>query len=183
MSGVRRVWGTLKSATHSVVKRSIAKLAKISTPLKVNRKFSSSGKPKWWFILHADESTLLALEKDWEKVSLQTGWHIEHCTGPSNAAVATSVHPPSNSSVVDGTLSPEVVVLENDDTNGSLTPISMQHNGNIYPILDPVYDKMSSVAPTTAPKTSTSAVAGELAVASDKDSSMPSSDMQSILDQ
>ena len=44
--------------------------------------------------------------------------------------------PPSNSSVVDGTLSPAVVVLENDDTNGSFTRISMQHNGNISPILD-----------------------------------------------
>ena len=153
--------------------------------MKVNRKFAifSSGKPKRWFILHADESTLLALEKDWEKVSLQTGWCIEHCTRPSDAAVATSVHPPSNSSVVDGTSSPAVVVLENVDTNGSFTHISMQHNGNISPILDPVCDKMSSIAPTTAPETSTSALAGELAVASDKDSSMPSSEMQSFLDQ
>ncbi len=47
---------------------------------------------------------------------------------------------------------------------------------------DPVCDKMSSIAPTTAHETSTSALAGELAVASDKDSSMPSSEMQSFLD-
>ena len=84
--------------------------------------------------------------------------------------------------MVDGTISPAVVVLENDDTNGSFTRISMQHNGNISPILDPVCDKMSGIAPTTAPETSTSARAGELAVASDKGSSMPSSEMQSFLD-
>ncbi len=85
--------------------------------------------------------------------------------------------------MVDGTLSPAVVVLENDDTNGSFTCISMQHNDNITAILDPVCDKVSSIALTTAPETSTSVLAGELAVASDKGSSMPSSELQSFLDQ
>ena len=68
VSGVRRVWGTLRSASHFVVKNTIAKLANIGNPgsIQVKRKSKSTytGKMKWWFLIrtnrpHADAGPLV----------------------------------------------------------------------------------------------------------------------------
>ena len=90
VSGVRRVWGTLKSATHSTVKNTIAKLSPVKNvnQVRVKRKHKSSqsGKDVWWFVLQADETSILQpLEAGWEAISLQTGWHLEPCTRPVSA--------------------------------------------------------------------------------------------------
>lgn len=91
VSGVRRVWGTLKSATCSTVKNTIAKLSRVKNvnQVRVKRKYKSSqsGKDVWWFVLQADETSILqSLEAGWETVSLQTGWHLEPCTRPVSVA-------------------------------------------------------------------------------------------------
>ena len=64
MSGVRRVWGTLSSASYSVVRNTIFKLAEMGDTIRVTPKFktSSSRKPIRWFLLHAEESSLFMLE-------------------------------------------------------------------------------------------------------------------------
>ena len=85
VSGARRVWGTLRSATHNTVRNTIVHLTKCeSNAVQVKRKSktSRSGKLKWWFVLHGEECTLVSIESDWEKVSLQTGWRLEKCTKP-----------------------------------------------------------------------------------------------------
>ena len=88
VSGSRRVWGTLKSASHYTVKATIVKLASTTCrgidALSVKHKSmtTSSGKLKWWFVLHGDEGILSELAQSWETVSLQTSWRLETCTKP-----------------------------------------------------------------------------------------------------
>ena len=88
VSGARRVWGTLKSASHYTVKATIIKLTSTTCrgidALSVKRKSmtTSSGKLKWWFVLHGDEGILSELAQSWETVSLQTSWRLESCTKP-----------------------------------------------------------------------------------------------------
>ena len=65
-------------------------------------------------LLHADEGVMLSLERNWEKISLQTGWDLETRTRPSDALGTTSVHHPNNSYSADTTPSPMGDVLEND---------------------------------------------------------------------
>ena len=89
VSGARRVWGTLKSASPTTVRASIVTLAKVTNladDLHVKHKLNS-GKLRWWFVLRGKEETLKALEKNWENVSLQTGWHLEQCTKPVECVV------------------------------------------------------------------------------------------------
>ena len=49
---------------------------------------------QWWFVLHADESLLVALEEKWMSVCLQTSWKIEPCFKP--AEVSTEENTPSS---------------------------------------------------------------------------------------
>ena len=88
VSGARRVWGTLQSATLYAVRATIVKLTKCieADDLRVKRKcgLTNSGKTKWWFVLHGKEEMLKSLEENWSKVSVQTGWRLEQCTKPSD---------------------------------------------------------------------------------------------------
>ena len=82
--GARRVWGTRRSATVSVVKDTIVNLAKIGTnELQVKRKykFKGEGKVNWWFVVHAKEETLKALDAAWPQSvqSIQKHWKLEKC--------------------------------------------------------------------------------------------------------
>ena len=69
---------------------------------------------KWWFVLHGKEDTLKALEKNWENISLQTGWHLEQCTKPAKHAnnTVTMLHQIPDDSNNDNTGS-EVNSVEN----------------------------------------------------------------------
>ena len=124
VSGVRRVWGTLRSASHFVVKNTIAKLANIGNPesIQVKRKSKSTytGKMKWWFLIHADEDSVLKpLERKWDSVKLQTGWSLENCTKPIEPVVASS-NTPSNSTPLprsDDREKPTDNVILSNDTN------------------------------------------------------------------
>ena len=83
VSGVRRIWGTLRSATCTSVKNTISHLTSVSN-FQVKRKVSHSarsGKDKWWFILKGDEEALKSLGNVWETVKLQTGWQLEPFVG------------------------------------------------------------------------------------------------------
>lgn len=99
---VRRVWGTLRMATYSALRNAIVKLAEMCDSLKLPanlRPLVSSGKPKWWLLLHAEENILLLLERNWEKISLQKGWCVEPCTrraeAPGTIEVYTPIQPPT----------------------------------------------------------------------------------------
>lgn len=97
VSGVRRVWGTVRSSSHVCVKNTITMLAGVENveSIQVKRKYKSTslGKAKWWYVIHAEEDTVLKpLEANWERIQLQTGWHLESCSKP----VATDPSPHSN---------------------------------------------------------------------------------------
>ena len=71
MSGARRIWGTVNSSSHSSIKNTIVKLAGIENieSIHVKRKYksTSAGKPKWWYVIHAEEDAILKpLEAKWE---------------------------------------------------------------------------------------------------------------------
>jgi len=180
--------GTLRSATYSAIRNTIAKVSEISAPLRVTRKFatSPSGKPKWWFLLHADEDVLLILEENWEKVSLQTGWRLESCTRPSDASGTISVHNLNNIYNADATLSPMGDALKNGGTSAPFTPITVHGTDNVSPVSDPVppvSDTIPPGAPDRPPKALPSAAGDESVVASNHGSATSHSDLQPFLDQ
>lgn len=87
--GVRRVWGTKKDASTTVVLQTIRQLTKIDPEkrLTVKRKFQdgeSGRRDRWWFLIRGSEATLGELESLWSCVSLQVGWKLEVCTKPKN---------------------------------------------------------------------------------------------------
>lgn len=87
--GVRRVWGTKKDASTTVVLQTIRQLTKIDPEkqLTVKRKFQdgeSGRRDRWWFLISGSEATLGELERLWSCVSLQVGWKLEECTKPKN---------------------------------------------------------------------------------------------------
>lgn len=67
MTGAKRVWGTVKIASHSSTRNTIVKLAKVTCvnladDLHMKCK-CSSGKMKRWFVLHGKEDAQRALEE------------------------------------------------------------------------------------------------------------------------
>ena len=84
IDGVRHVWGTMKSSTSSTVSTALNRLTTLGSKLLVKRKYKSleNGKTKWWFLVKGDESALMALESEWEKMEIQTSWKLEPCFLP-----------------------------------------------------------------------------------------------------
>ena len=107
VSGARRVWGTLRSASNITIRNTISHLTKLSwankaDSLQVKHKAAKhTTKARWWFVLHGDEGNMKALENAWEMVKLQTGWRLEQCTKPSDVieSPATSTSTQDNGDV------------------------------------------------------------------------------------
>ena len=130
--GVRRVWGTKKDASTTVVLQTISQLTKIDPEkgLTVKRKFQegvSGRRDRWWFLIRSSEAILGELEGLWSCVSLQVGWKLEECTKPSN---------------------------ENKENEDTIVSENVHANSNNVEALD---DSSNSPAPTNAnsPKSST----------------------------
>ena len=103
LSGPRRIWGTLRSATHNT----IVHLTKIEArALHVKRKFRTSrpGQHRWWFVLHGEENIMKVIENAWEKGSLQTSWRLETCTKPVDEFDVTLHMPNYSHNNVDDTV-------------------------------------------------------------------------------
>ena len=82
VEGTRKVWGTLRSTTVTAVTTALQKLSSVGDHVQAKRKYKSVGGgkvTKWWFVLRGDEDKLKVLESEWESISLQTYWSIEHC--------------------------------------------------------------------------------------------------------
>lgn len=80
--GKRRVWGTLQHASADAVKKSIRQLTTVTAgkEVHVKRKFKKTPNGmRWWHVISAEEDTLLRLDSEWNKVSVQTGWKVEPC--------------------------------------------------------------------------------------------------------
>ena len=82
VSGVRRIWGTLKSTTAFTVSSTLKKLSTLGNKLALRRKYKTnegSVRTQWWFVVKGSETDLEELEKEWDRVQLQTGWKLENC--------------------------------------------------------------------------------------------------------
>ena len=148
VSGVRRIWETVKSSSHLCVKSTIVGLAGVGNieSIHVKRKYktTSSGKPKWWYVIHADEDSVLKpLEAKWDSVRLQTGWLLEYCTKPADVPTMDStshinhnnddtrevfdvtITPSSNNAmIVSGALSPSEANANSEKTSPSPESVS-----------------------------------------------------------
>ena len=143
VSGVRRVWGTRKEASPTVVLQTMKQLTKIDfaqeSALIVKRKYQegkSGRRDRWWFLTKSSETTLRQLEDLWSCVSLQVGWKLETCTKPSNdQEINTNDHVDANPTESNGESKKEVFNVSNNSTS----PI----NGN-SPVNSPVSTNASN---------------------------------------
>ena len=84
VQGARRVWGTMKLTTPTSLRHVISKFCP-GRSLQIKRKTicDQAGQIlRWWFVLHAPEDVLTALDAVWEQIKLQTGWKLELCFKP-----------------------------------------------------------------------------------------------------
>ena len=95
--GVRRIWGTLKSASTTAVSSTLNKLTTLGNQLTVKKKVrSGSTGSHWWFLVKGSEEVLKKLEEEWSRVSLQINWKLEPCTKPKNDSVTSNPSPVAN---------------------------------------------------------------------------------------
>ena len=95
VTGARKIWGTMRETTVRSVKGVISKLCKIESGFKVKREDQpgdSLHKPKWWFVIHADESDLAKLDSGWGVVSDHTSWKLQFCYKPADSPNVTQSH-------------------------------------------------------------------------------------------
>ena len=85
VAGARKIWGTVPTCSAGAVAATISKLVPTKLQLRIRRKTKASIRNKvvWWFVVHGTESDLVILERDWEKVQMQTLWSLENCYMPS----------------------------------------------------------------------------------------------------
>ena len=79
--GAQRIWGTLKSSSAKNVKSVILRVSKIGGELRIKRKDKDSpttGRPRWWYVVHGSESTLMELEAKWDQVKVQPHGNLNH---------------------------------------------------------------------------------------------------------
>ena len=98
VNGARRIWGTLPTCSAGAIAATISKLVPAKLQLRIRRKTKmlANNKVLWWFIVHGAESDLVVLERDWDKVQVQTLWSLQNCYMPSNTA-----QPENNTSTLD----------------------------------------------------------------------------------
>ena len=85
--GARKIWGTLKACSPTTISSTISKLLPSGNKLRlrVKRKTKEVGpRAVWWLVVHGPEADLLVLEKEWEKVNIQTSWVLEPCYMPEH---------------------------------------------------------------------------------------------------
>ena len=92
--GVRRIWGTMRSATTFAVTSTLKKLTNVGNQLSVKRKSrpgnNNSGKSAYWFVIKSSEDVLKQLGEEWDQVQLQIGWRLEDCYKPSTSGSTPS---------------------------------------------------------------------------------------------
>ena len=135
VTGARRIWGTLQECSVRSVKNALTRLCGIDNSVQVKRKTKvnpSTRRSQWWFVLHADETLLVALEEKWDSVRLQTSWKIEPCFKPAEAS--TEMNTLSSDSPVN---KPDPHSSRNTSTTVTPTVPSMGSNRSVTKTADP----------------------------------------------
>ena len=102
VDGARKIWGTVPTCSAGAVAATISKLVPTKLQLRIRRKTRNlnGNKVVWWFVVHGVESDLDILERDWEKVKVQTLWSLENCYMPLTSSTQPESHAsPSNESM------------------------------------------------------------------------------------
>ena len=78
----RKVWGTLRSTSTTVVINAIKQTtpSSLGPSFSIKRKFKNSQKGttrKWWFVIRGNKTDIDLLDKEWSNVAIQTGWKLE----------------------------------------------------------------------------------------------------------
>ena len=74
VSGVRKVWGTMKACTTQTVATTIEQLyPTVAGKLQLRRKYKTSENVKrWWFLIRGEEEAIIELQQMWDRISTQT---------------------------------------------------------------------------------------------------------------
>ena len=138
--GSRKLWETLRATTAAVVSSTIGKLTTVGKLVEVKRKYKSqpngstnNRNTKWWSILRGSEDVLKELEREWERVQLQTTWQLMPClkyvdnpppNQPNNAtalAKSTEQSPIVESNQNATQIDQPSIVITNSQTNSNDT--------------------------------------------------------------
>ena len=93
VTGVRRVWGTMRGCSCRTVLTVLQRLTTVVESVEVRRKFKKkdNNRVQWWFLIRAEEAVLQLLEQEWGAVETQTSWKLERCHKPAAEPTVTSV--------------------------------------------------------------------------------------------
>jgi len=96
VTGVRRIWGTMRSCTSRSVLSVLQRLSSVAPNVEVRRKFkkTSDSRIQWWFLVCAEEAVLQVLDREWEAVHTQTSWKLERCHKPATEQIPTDTKKP-----------------------------------------------------------------------------------------
>ena len=118
------MWGTLPFVTSTTVKSTIHNVLPVSDDaITVKRKAKTRPHAKhcWWFVITGTEETLLTMEANWNRMTLQTGWKLQPCFAPIVCEGDDSAPTPAASTEADATTNnaPPADILTTDLVNGS----------------------------------------------------------------
>ena len=82
VKGARRVWGTVKATTTTVVKATLKRFSTTGEGVLVKRKYKTAGDGskrviRWWFVVRGEEAVLQRLQDEWPRIAVHTAWKLE----------------------------------------------------------------------------------------------------------
>ena len=81
VENARKIWGTMKTTTSSVITSVIRKVASRSYTgsLTVKRKYKTNrdgSLKRWWYVVRGERSDVEQLEQECENIATHTGWKL-----------------------------------------------------------------------------------------------------------
>ena len=148
--GARRVWGTLRACSATVVKNAIQTLSESKPHLYVKRKTKVvQSREIWWFVLHGEEAVLKKLDAEWEMIAIQTNWKIEPCFKTHPHETATDASSQNDSEVKTVTT---VNHLHEHSTTDAANAIQLKDAQNELSDSGPIRDHAAASTSTTPPR-------------------------------
>ena len=82
VENARKIWGTLKTTTCSVITSVIRKFTSksLADSLMVKRKYKTSqdgSLKRWWYVVRGEKPDVERLEQKWEAIAIHTGWKLQ----------------------------------------------------------------------------------------------------------
>ena len=128
---VRRIWGTRKDTSTSMVVRILKQHTSVGNKVAIQRKsrIIFDNRQHWWYLVRSDESILEKLDSEWARVRSDTDsarWKLELCQRPKRSNPAVEHQPEEES--------PESEHMDNGEENDAS---AIQSNATTCPDGDP----------------------------------------------